>query len=130
MPPIARATLLAASLAASTALSGCLAAAAGAAVGFGVYAYERGELRADVPGSLEDTYEATLTTFEELGLPIVQWSRDAFGAQIRASQVQGGEVVVDLTKESSRLTQVSVRAGSFGDERKARCILKKINRHL
>jgi hypothetical protein len=130
MLSIARAALLSAALAASTALSGCLVAAAGAAVGFGIYAYERGELWAYVPASMEDTYEATLTTFEELGLPLVQWSKDAFGAQVRASQVQGGDVTVNLSRESARATQVGIRIGSFGDERKARCILRRIQEHL
>jgi hypothetical protein len=130
MLSIARAALLAAVLAASAALSGCIAAAAGAAVGLGIYAYEQGELWAYVPGSLEDTYEATLTAFEELGLPLEGWAKDAFGAHVRASQVHGGDVHVDLYKESSRVTQVGVRIGSFGDERKARCILRRINEHL
>jgi Protein of unknown function (DUF3568) len=130
MPALARALLLSAAVAASAALSGCLAAAAGVAVGFGVYAYERGELWAYVPASLDETHEATLTTFEELGLPLRGWSQDAFGAQLRASQVQGGDVIVDLAKESPRVTEVGIRIGSFGDERKARCILRKINEHL
>jgi hypothetical protein len=130
MPLIARAAWLAAALAISTALSGCLAAAAGAAVGLGIYAYDHDELWANVPGSLEDTYEATLTTFDELGLPLVRWSKDAFGAQVEASQVHGGNVIVDLTKESNGVTQVGVRAGTFGAERKARCILRRIHEHL
>ena len=130
MPKLARAALLAAAVAASTALSGCLAAAAGAAVGLGIYAYERGELWAYVPGSLEDTYEATLTALEDLGLKAVEWSRDAFGAHVRATQVQGGDVTIDLLAESNRTTQVGIRAGAFGDEVRARCILKKIRLHL
>jgi hypothetical protein len=130
MPQLARAALLAAAVAASAALSGCLAAAAGAAVGLGIYAYEQGELWANVPGSLDDTYEATLTTLEELGLPMTEWSRDAFGAHIRASQVHGGDVTIDLVAESAHNTQVGVRAGSVGNEPRARCILKKIRQHL
>jgi hypothetical protein len=130
MPALARALVLSAAVAASTALSGCLAAAAGAVVGFGIYAFERGELWAFVPASLDDTYQATLTTFEELGMPLQEWSGDASGAQVRASQVRGSDVVVDLTRESSRATRVGIRVGSFGDERMARCILRRINEHL
>ena len=130
MPALARALVLSAAVAASAALSGCLAAAAGVAVGFGVFAFERGELWAYVPASMEDTYEATLTAFEELGLQVREFSGDAFGAQVRAGQVHGGDVIVDLTKESARVTQVGIRIGSFGDERKARCILRRIHEHL
>jgi hypothetical protein len=112
------------------ALPGCLAAAAGAAAGVGAYAYAHGELWATVYGSLDDAYQASTIALEELGLRVVQEAHDTFGAHIVATETQGGDVSVDLVPEAERVTRIGVRVGTFGDQRKSRTVLRKIQDNL
>jgi hypothetical protein len=113
---------------AGLALPGCLAAAGAAAVG--AYAYTHGEVWATVRGSLDDAYAATTLALDELGLRVVQEARDAFGAHVVATQVQGPRVSVDLVVEASRVTRIGVRVGLLGDEEKSRAILRRIQENL
>jgi hypothetical protein len=111
-------------------LPGCLAAAAGAAASVGAYAYSQGEVWSTVRGSLDDAYEATTLALDELGLRVVQEARDAFGAHVVATQVQGPRVSVDLVSEAERVTRIGVRVGLLGDEEKSRAILRAIRENL
>jgi hypothetical protein len=114
--------------AAALALPGCLAAAGAAAVG--AYAYAQGEVWSTVHGSLDEAYEATTLALDELGLRVVQEARDAFGAHVVATQVQGPRVSVDLVAEAARVTRIGVRVGTLGDQEKSRTILQRIRENL
>jgi hypothetical protein len=111
---------------AAVALSGCLAATAGAVAAAGAYAYERGELRSTIDAPLDDVYRAAMVATEQLQLPVVDRAKDAFAAHLTARQIQGGDVRIDLTRESDNLTRIGVRVGTFGDEAKSRLILQRI----
>jgi hypothetical protein len=118
-----------AAVALAAALSGCLAATAagaGALAAAGTYAYERGELRTTIDAPLDDVYNAATTALEQLELPMTDHAKDAFSAHITATQAQGGNVSIDLTRESEDVTRVGVRVGTFGDESTSRVILQRI----
>ncbi|APR85902.1 Hypothetical protein A7982_11251 [Minicystis rosea] len=109
--------------------SGCVAATAagvGALAAAGTYAYEQGELRTTIDAPLDDAERATRAALEELALPIKDEASDAFNAHVTAKQVAGGDVKIDLARESDNTTRVSVRVGTFGDERQSRLILQRI----
>jgi hypothetical protein len=130
-PALVRLGALAAFIgAAALVLPGCLAAAAGAAAGVGAYAYAQGEVWSTVHGSLDDAYEATTLALDELGLRVVQEARDAFGAHVVATQVQGPRVSVDLVVEAERVTRIGVRVGTLGDQAKSSTILRRIRENL
>ncbi|MFT3767837.1 MAG: DUF3568 family protein [Minicystis sp.] len=118
-----------AAVAFAAAASGCLAATAagaGAAAAVGTYAYERGELRTTIDAPVEDVHRATLAALEQMKLPIKDEAQDAFSAHVTAKQTEGGDVKVNLSRESDHVTRVGVRVGTFGDEAKARVILQRI----
>jgi hypothetical protein len=111
----------------AAAASGCLAAAgAGALAAAGTYAYERGNLHTTIDAPIEDVYRATTAALEQMQLPVTDSAQDAFGARLTATQTQGGDVKIEMARESDKTTRVSVRVGTFGDEQKSRVILQRI----
>ena len=115
-----------AAVALATALPGCFAATAGALAAVGTYAYSRGELRTTIDAPLDAVYAATFTALEQLRLPVMDEAKDAFNARVKARQIEGGDVQIDLSRESDQVTRVGVRVGTFGDEAKSRVILQRI----
>jgi hypothetical protein len=109
------------------ALSGCSTIAAARV---STFAYVNGELCATLPAPLDDAYRASSTALEELELPVIGWAKDAFGARLTAIQAQGGDVHVVLERKGDQATRIRIRVGSFGDQVKARYILRTIADNL
>jgi hypothetical protein len=114
-------------------LFGCAAAAvgaAGAAAGAGALAYSKGNLETTVQAPLDKTWQATLAATDDLGLTVAEQQSDAFHGHLVASQVKGGDVKIDLSKQTPDVTKVSIRVGTFGDEQQSLAILRKIRANL
>lgn len=111
-------------------LFGCAAAAVGAAAGAGALAYSKGNLETTVQAPLEKTWQATLASTDDLGLTVAEQKSDAFHGHLVATQVKGGDVKIDLSKQTPDVTKVSIRVGTFGDEQQSLAILRRIQEHL
>lgn len=111
--------------------SGCLAVAVGAGAA-GTVAYMRGDLEAEEPYGIEQTYAASREAVDELGLHIIEGEsgEDALTARVTARDSSDKKVVVRLKAITSNATKVKVRVGTFGDEAKTRRIYSTIREHL
>ncbi len=121
--------LLLATLAFSS--GGCLAVAVGAGAA-GTVAYMRGDLEAEEPYGIEQTYTASRQAMEELGLKVIEGDSgaDSLSARVAARDSSDKKVVVRLKAITSNATKVTVRVGTFGDEAKTRRIYSTIREHL
>lgn len=110
---------------------GCLAVAVGAGAA-GTVAYMRGDLEAEEPYSLEQTYAASREAVDELGLKVIEGDSgaDALSARVTARDSSDKKVVVRLKAITSDATKVKVRVGTFGDEAKTRRIYNAIRERL
>jgi hypothetical protein len=121
--------LLLAGLGVST--SGCLAVAVGAGAA-GTVAYMRGDLEAEEPYSIDQTYVATRTAVKGLGLTIIEGEtgQDALGGHLTARDSSDKKVQVRLKAITSNATKLSVRVGTFGDKSKTQRIYNAIHDQL
>ena len=118
---------------------GCLAAAIGgvaAAGGVAGYAYYKGGLAKDFNASLDSSWAVAKTSLQELGMPVVTEKREKDGGFIDARSGDGQNVrisfeslPVKIPAEGPR-TDISVRAGLFGDRPLSERILSQIAAHL
>lgn len=121
--------LLLAGLAMSS--GGCLAVAVGAGAA-GTVAYMRGDLEAQEPYNIDQTYAATREAVEELGLHVIEseTGRDAMTARVTARDSSDKKVQVRLNAVTSNATKLSIRVGTFGDDSKTQRIYATIQEHL
>lgn len=129
---IMRRLFLCTALAMMPAVAGCLAVAAGAgaAAGVGTYAYVTGKLTATLDASLERTYDATTEALRTMELREISREKDAFQARFVSKMADDTDVKIELVKKGEQSTEVKIRVGTFGDEKKSVAILDEIKRHL
>ena len=104
--------------------------AGGAAAGAGSYAYVTGELKATEAVSLENAYHAAQQAMSDLEFTVTNKQKDAFYAEVNARRASGKKIVIKLDKESSSLTRIRIRVGTFGDESTSHQILERIKKHI
>ncbi len=118
---------------------GCLAAAIGgvaAAGGVAGYAYYKGGLAKDFNASLDTSWAAAKTSLQELGLPVVAEKREENGGSIDTRTGDGQNVRISFESLATKIpaegprTDISVRAGLFGDRPLNERILAQIATHL
>lgn len=118
---------------------GCLVAAAGAAAGAGVagYAYVKGKVCHTFNSPFEETWSATRQALTELKLPILAEERETnVSGALKTQASDGSAVRIVLEAEIGEppgqgpMTNVCVRAGTFGDYPISDRILSQISTHL
>ncbi|MBS0633572.1 MAG: DUF3568 family protein [Verrucomicrobia bacterium] len=109
--------------------SGCLAVAAGAGAA-GAVAWVRGELRATVAGSYDNTVAASNRAITQMEFAKISERRDTLKAIIVARTADDKKIEINVEKVSNEVTDVKIRVGVFGDERVSLMILDKIKANL
>lgn len=115
---------------------GCLLAAAGAAAGGAAgYAYCKGKVCDQYPASFDDTWAATHTALQELGMPVEGEERSAAGGTVHTRTADGERVRVTVDAENGASaagpsTRVGVRVATFGDYDVSERIHSQIGAHL
>jgi hypothetical protein len=110
-------------------VSGCVAAVVGAGAA-GATVYMIGDLKADESRSLSSVYAATKTAANQLGLHITKDKKDAMTAVIVGEDAEGKTVTIKLKSKWDKATNISIRVGIFGNERKSMLIYQKIHDSL
>src|SRR5688572_29059405 len=105
--------------------SGCLVAAAAGAAG-GTVAYVKGDVEAIVDGGVEATFNATKAAMEELKMPLLATWANAMEAHVEARVGTDNKATVNITGQSEKISKVSIRVGTFGDQGLSQAILEKI----
>jgi len=110
-------------------LHGCSTAAmvgAGAGAGLGTYSHIKGELTAQYPYPLDQTWNASLTALERLEIEVTAQERDALAGKIQGKRGDGKSVVLRIENKGLGVTAVGVRVGSFGNQEASRKIHQTI----
>jgi len=89
-----------------------------------------GELEAIEHATLDQTWDASLIAMERLGFVVTQRDRTDVEARILAHTQGGREVRIRLSKDTTILSRLRIRVGTFGDESLSRLILERIETHL
>jgi hypothetical protein len=118
--------------------SGCLALVAGSAAAAGGaagYAYYKGKVGRVYAANFDDVWAATHTSLTELGMSVQSENRTKTGGSME-SRTTSESVQITLETQESKIpaegpvTLVSIRVGTFGDERVSYSLLDQIGRHL
>jgi hypothetical protein len=111
-------------------LPGCAAVIVGGAAAAGTVAYVRGELQANVDGSIPKTAQAVNRAFTQLKFSKISEVGDALTLKIKGRTGQDEAVTVVLEKITDLSTRVRIRVGTFGDQTRSSAILEEIKRGL
>lgn len=109
-------------------LSGCAVLVIGAAVGTAVYL--EGDLESQLSTDIYGAVNATNLAAADLNLTPVSRTGDANEALLIATDPEGRKVSVKLKPSGARVTQVSIRVGSGGNEGASRRILSAIEKRV
>jgi hypothetical protein len=109
--------------------SGCLVAAAAGAAG-GTVAYMKGDVEAIVDGGVDATFNATKAAMDDLKLPLMATWANAMEAHVEARVGTDNKATVNISGQSEKLSKVSIRVGTFGDQGLSQAILEKIKANL
>lgn len=129
MNGIARLALLVATFALAAGLGGCLLVAAGAA-GVGGYAYATGALTVREETGFERVHEASERAVEALEFRNLVVTKDALESTLECEQGDGTDVRIGLSRETDKVTKISIRVGVFGDEARSLQVLEAIRKEL
>ena len=111
-------------------LSGCpVALVGGAAVG--TMAYLDGDLKSVEPHPLDQVYAATRKVLKDLDMKVVgKEVKEKTQAEISARDAEDRKVTIKLVSQYEGITDVSIRIGVFGDEKRSRSLYMKIHEAL
>jgi hypothetical protein len=101
-----------------------------AAAGAGAVYYIDGELKDTESAPLDAVHTATLAGLHDLQFAVVNDNKDALNYKILARTATDTKITIILAKQSSTVTEIRIRVGTFGDEQLSRQILDKIKAHL
>src|SRR4051812_26328721 len=109
--------------------SGCLVAAAAGAAG-GTVAYMKGDVEAVVEGNVQQTFDATKAAMDELKMPLLATWASAMEGHVEARIGTDNKATVNINGQSEKISKVSIRVGTFGDQGLSQAILEKIKANL
>jgi len=90
------------------------------------YFFLKGNLKRNYEAHIEEVWEATLQSVEELKLATESTKLDAFGGEIKGEMADGTTYTIELKRLGEKSTEVGVRIGPFGDRAKSDTIHDKI----
>ncbi|MBX3359288.1 MAG: DUF3568 family protein [Phycisphaeraceae bacterium] len=96
----------------------------------GQYSYSGGKLSGKEAASINKVWAAARTAVNELEFAVLEANKDAVGGRLRASRMNGVEVLVVLDYRADMLTDVSIQVGYFGDEEISRLVLERMEAQL
>ena len=120
-------------------VTGCAAFVVGGAVGAGTVAYAKGDVRETVQAPLSSVTAAVEKVLAERKLTVkknttaakeVEYAGSAQGADVGAVDEAKQKTTVDCLALTDASTQVTVRAGAFGNEERGRALLAAIKQAL
>ena len=108
--------------------TGCIAAGAsvGAATAVGT-AYFRGEHKSVETAPVYRVWLATLVALDELGLRVERERFQTHRGYAVARREDGKPIKVEVLRQSSRLTQLRIRVGTFGEESLSKLIAERVH---
>jgi hypothetical protein len=110
-------------------VSGCPAVLVGAGAA-GTMAYLDGALKSVEPHSFDEVYAATHKVLKDLDMKVVKDTKEKTEAEIAARDEADRKVTIRLVTQYEGITDISIRIGVFGDEKRSRSLYGKIHQAL
>ncbi len=95
---------------------------AGAGLGIGSYKYIDGRLSVDYPLEYDRAWNAMNRTLENFQISITSSTSESGKGEIAAVRKDGKKVSIKISDQGNKITNVSVRVGTFGSREEARKI--------
>jgi hypothetical protein len=111
--------------------TGCAVLLVGAAIGLGAgtMAYTKGDLETLEPVSYDAAWTAVEDTAKEMSFTILKQDKKALEGKL-VCKSHYGEVTFALESKGERITRITIRVGTFGDEPVSRRIYEKLKSKL
>ncbi len=112
--------------------SGCFlfAVAAVGAAAAGTVAYVDGKLEATLNNGYDSVVSASNKAIAQLEFAKPEERKDELSDTLVTHTAKGDRIEIVVTKAGDKLTKVSIRVGTFGDQQMSQTILDKINSNL
>lgn len=78
--------------------------------------------------SLDQAWSATQSAIKDLEFTVVNQQKDALAARLTARTALDKKIEINLKKITENLTEVRVRAGSFGDQNLSYTVVQAIQK--
>ena len=99
-------------------------------IGTDAAVYSRGKLYAVSGQDLNSVYVATEAALRQLEIEVTETSKDVFYAKIVGRVADGKTVTIRLEPGADNVTELRIKAGTFGNEERSRVIYEKIQQNL
>lgn len=109
--------------------SGCLAVV-GAGAGAGGVVYYKGNLKETLPHSSSDVFAASLGALNDEALTVVNQEQDPYRGEIRSEYPDGKKIWIDIRAIGHETTEIKIRVGITGDQKRANALLVRVREHL
>jgi len=110
-------------------VSGCLLVAAGAAGVAGV-AYVKGEMKDTVPARPAQVVDGGVKALEQLGIVKVSSESSVLEGEVIGRTAGDERVRIGVKSKDEKISEISIRVGTYGDKALSRQILDKIKANL
>ena len=108
---------------------GCAAIVAGGAAAGGAIWY-RGELRENLPGSVEQVYKAADQTMKNFKFSIKDSNSDKLRGEINGELADGTDLKISIRSQGDQVSEIRIRVGIMGDEKISRQIIEDIRKSM
>ena len=111
-------------------ISSCGALIVGGAVGAGAVFYEKGQLTSHEGTGYDETLAAVFKAMDELGYTVEKTEKSVAKEKVIAVTPEGKKIHTTVKYKSADHTDITIRAGTYGNEELSRKILDQIRSNL
>jgi len=99
-------------------------------IGTDAAVYSQGKLYAVSGQDLNSVYAASVKALKQLEIEVTETAKDVFYAKIIGKVADGKTVTIRLEPGTDNVTNLRIKAGTFGNEERSRVIYKQIQQNL
>jgi len=99
-------------------------------IGTDAAVYSQGKLYAVSGQDLNSVYVATRAALQQLEIEVTETAKDVFYAKVVGKVADGKTVTIRLEPGADNVTELRIKAGTFGNEERSRVIYEKIQQNL
>ena len=99
-------------------------------IGTDAAVYSQGKLYAVSGQDLNSVYAASVKALKQLEIEVTETAKDVFYAKVIGKVADGKTVTIRLEPGTDNVTNLRIKAGTFGNEERSRVIYKQIQQNL
>ena len=99
-------------------------------IGTDAAVYSHGKLYAVAGQDLNSVYSATVAALQQLEIEVTETAKDVFYAKVVGKVADGRTITIRMEPGEDGVTELRIKAGTFGNEERARIIYKRIQQNL